>query len=124
MGKRAYHDALDLRLRELTDRAATLKLRCEHAAGIKKFRTYWEIQRLERRKRMLQERLRKLEREENGFWQDIKANVQAVTDDLSGGVDRWIERLDANHAALSRVARDQPTAVPASNRSARSRWKT
>ena len=124
MGKRAYHDALDLRLRELTDRAAILKLRSEHAAGIKKFRTYWEIQRLERRKRMLQERLRKLEREEDGFWQDIKANVQAVTDDLPSGVDRWIERLDANHTARSREARDRSAAAPALTRSASSRCKT
>jgi hypothetical protein len=124
MGKRAYHKILDFRLRELTDRAATLKLRCEHAAGIKKFGTYWELQRLERRKRMLQDRLRKLERDEDGFWQDLKARVQAVTDDLPGGVDRWIERLDANHAARSREARGQPTAAPASSRLASSRLKT
>jgi hypothetical protein len=117
MGKRAYHDALDLRLRELTDRTAMLKLRWELAAGVEKFQTFWEIQRLERRKCMLEDRLHKLEREKNGLWQDINADIQAVTDDLPDGVERWIERLDANHAAHSREARDQSTAAPASRRS-------
>jgi hypothetical protein len=50
MGKLAYHDALDFRLRELTDRIAKLTLRLEHAAGAEKFQTYCEIHRLDRRK--------------------------------------------------------------------------
>jgi hypothetical protein len=65
MGKLAYHDALDFRLRELTDRIATLKLRLEHTAGAEKFRTYCEIHRLDRRKRILGDRLDKLESEKN-----------------------------------------------------------
>jgi hypothetical protein len=116
MGKRAYHDVLDLRLKELTGRAAMLRLRWEHAAGVERFRTFREIQRLERRARMLQDRLRKLDGEENGLWQDIKANVQSVTDELPNGVERWIERLDANYAARSREARDPPTTAPALSR--------
>jgi hypothetical protein len=69
------------------------------------------MQSLERHKRMLEDRLKRLERGENGLWQDLKADVQAVTEDLSGGIERWIERLDTNHAEHSPEPSGQPTSA-------------
>jgi hypothetical protein len=108
MGKRAYQDALGLRLRELTQRAAILRLHWEHAAGREKFRTLGEIRRVERRRRMLQDRLRQLDGEGDGLWQDLKADFRGVIYDLPGGVERWIERLNANFAARLRDATGAP----------------
>jgi hypothetical protein len=98
MGKRVY-DALDLRLEELADRVTTLKRRCEHASDVEKLRALSEIHRLERSKRILADRLHRLDPDKNGLWQAVKADVQAVTDDLRGAVEHWFERLDADHPA-------------------------
>jgi hypothetical protein len=112
MGKLAYHDALDFRLRELTERIATLKLRLEHAVGAEKFQTYCEVQRLEGRKRILGDRLHKLESAKSGLWHDIKADIHGFIDELPGIAEQWIELLDAGYASLSRETRYQPTAAP------------
>jgi hypothetical protein len=53
MGKRAYRDALNLRLGELSHRAVLLQLRWEHAKGFEKFRTLRQIESVVRRKRLL-----------------------------------------------------------------------
>jgi hypothetical protein len=113
MGKRAYRDALNLRLGELSHRAVMLQLRWEHAKGFERFRTLRQIESVERRKRLLQDRLRQLDRHEEGLWQDLKANVRSVTDELPSGVERWIERLDANYAEHSLEASDPLTTLPA-----------
>jgi hypothetical protein len=121
MGKQAYHDALDLRLGDVAERTAVLTLRWERAAGIEKFRILQEIQRLQRRKRALEDRLRQLEAGEAGLWQDIKADLQAVIDDLRGGIERWIERLDRDHRAR---LRGQTPPAPGLDAFARTRRRT
>jgi hypothetical protein len=110
MGKLAYHDALDFRLKELTDAIATLKLHLEHAVGGEKFQALCEVHKLERQKRILADRLHKLESEKDGLWHDIKADIHALIDDLPGFVECWIELLDASYASLSRETRSRPTA--------------
>jgi hypothetical protein len=121
MGKQAYLNALDLRLAELVDRTALLTLRWERAAGLERFRAFQEIERLERRKRALKGRLEQLEHAEPGLWQDIKADLQAVADDLRGGIERWIERLDRDHSARSR---EEMAPAPGSGPLARTHWRT
>jgi predicted phage-related endonuclease len=101
MSKRAYCHALELRIRKLADQMAALKLRSERAAFVEKFRISREIRRLERRKEELEARLSELRRKEDNFWQDIKANIRGVTDELPSGVERWMERLDRSNAASS-----------------------
>ena len=112
MGKLAYRNALDLQLRELTDRISMLKLRLEHAVGTEKFQTYCEIQRLDRRKHILGARLNRLESEKDDLWSDVKADIHGFIDDLPGIAQSWIEFLDASYASLSRETRHQPPATP------------
>jgi hypothetical protein len=119
MGRLACRDAVALRLREVADRAAILKLRGERAAGVQRIRVFREIEKLARCKQLLEKRLDVLEQEEDGLWEDIKAEVRAVLADLPGGVERWIERLDENHATHAREACEQPAAVPGSRRTGR-----
>jgi chromosome condensin MukBEF ATPase and DNA-binding subunit MukB len=101
MSKRAYCHALELRIRRLMDQAAALRLRSERATFVEKFRCSWEIRRLERRKEELEARLSDLGRKEDNFWEDIKANIRGVADELPSGVERWMERLDRSYAAGS-----------------------
>jgi predicted phage-related endonuclease len=101
MTKQAHCHALELRIAKLADQLAVSKLRSEHAAFVEKFRYSREIRRLERHKRELEARLSKLVHREDGFWEDIKANIRGVADELPSGVERWMERLDRSHAASS-----------------------
>jgi hypothetical protein len=101
MGKQAYHDALELRLKELTNRIVILKLRRERMEGVNRVCYGREIHRLERLQQDLRTRLRRLERERDGFWADLKADIRGVIDELPSGVERWVERLDWNYAAGS-----------------------
>ena len=123
MVKRAYRKALVLRLRELDEWAAILKLRWQNAQGVEKFQAFRETQMLERHRRMLEDRLRKLDREKDGLWQDLKAIVRAVIDELPGGFERWIEQLDSAYEVHSREAPGQPYAPAGLSRSGSSRWK-
>lgn len=97
MSKRAYCHALELRIRRLADQAASLKLRSERAAFVERFWCARDIRRLEERKEKLEARLRELVRREDGFWEDLKANIRGVTDELPFGVERWMERLDRSY---------------------------
>jgi hypothetical protein len=124
MGRLAYQRTLDLRIKELMRRLILLKARRERTEGVEKFRIFREIKRLERRERMLVDRLQEIERQENGFWQDIKADVRAVLDDLPGGIERWIELLDAGYESHSSGARDEPAAAPEASRFGSFRTKT
>jgi hypothetical protein len=123
MGKLAYQRTLDLRIKELMRRIILLKARWERTDGVEKFRIFREIERQERRERMLRHRLVELEPQGNGVWQDIKADVRAVLDDLPDAIERWIELLDAGYESHSSGARDKPTAAAGLNRSASLRPK-
>jgi hypothetical protein len=82
-----------------------------------------ELQRLERRERMLEERLPALECQETRAWRAVKAYIRAVFDDLPRGIARWIERLDANYELRFPEPRNEPAAVPVLSRSGSSRPK-
>jgi hypothetical protein len=101
MSKQAYRHALELRIERLADQVASLKLRSEHAAFVERFWCARDIRRLEQRKEKLEARLSELVRSEDDFWEDLKANIRGVADELPSGVERWMERLDRSYAAGS-----------------------
>jgi predicted phage-related endonuclease len=101
MSKQAYCHALELRIGKLADQLVALKLRSEHAAFAEKFHYPRDIRRSEKRKQELEARLSKLAQQDDGLWEDIKANIRGVFDELPSGVERWMERLDRSYAASS-----------------------
>ena len=98
MATRTYHDALELRLKDLTNRTVILKLRSERMEGINKLRYGREIERLEHQQQELKNRLRRLEREGSGFWEELKADIRESIIELPSVFERWIEWLDRNYA--------------------------
>jgi chaperonin cofactor prefoldin len=101
MSKRAYCHTLELRIKNLRNQMAALKVRSERVSFVNKFRYSRDIQRLERRVEELEARLSELGHQQDSVWEDIKANIRAVTDELPSGVERWMERLDRSYAASS-----------------------
>jgi hypothetical protein len=125
MGKMAYHNALELRLRELTDRIAVLRLRWEHMKGVDRLRCGCEIDRLGQRRQALDNRVRDLESEKDSLWEDIKADLRGFTDELPSVMERWMEFLDLSYSGSTdrqspplRSAEEHPPPAPV--RSARS----
>jgi predicted nucleic acid-binding Zn-ribbon protein len=101
MSKRSYCQTLELRIQNLRKQVAALKLRSERVSFVSKFRYSRDIQRLEQRAEELEARLSELRRKQDSVWEDIKANIRAVADELPPGVERWMERLDRSYAASS-----------------------
>jgi chaperonin cofactor prefoldin len=101
MSKRAYCHTLELRIKNLRNQMAALKVRSERVSFVNKFRYSRDIQRLEQRAEELEARLSELGHQQDSVWEDIKANIRAVTDELPSGVERWMERLDRSYAASS-----------------------
>jgi hypothetical protein len=94
MGQRAHYHALRLRLEDLAKQILMLQLRLPHLGGIDRLRCRAKIRKLEMRKLALRRRQHALQRANTGMWQDIKADLQAVGDELRPALDDFFERLD------------------------------
>jgi archaellum component FlaC len=64
------------------------------AKGIEEFD---EIEGLERRYKVLEDQLRKLNGEGPGFRQDVKAEIEQVADDLTGMVKEFVTLVDSGY---------------------------
>ncbi len=97
MDKTGLHPGLEARLTALAARIATLKRKMSQAEGLEKIEAFGEIEELERRYKTLEDRLRMLTREGPGFRQDMKAEIEKVTDDLTGTVQDFTMWIDSGY---------------------------
>jgi CRISPR/Cas system CSM-associated protein Csm2 small subunit len=98
MGKRAYHDALELRLADLTKQIAVLRGQLRYLDGIDALRCAAEIRRLELKQNALRYRYQALECEKDGLWENIKADIYTLTDELPSAIEHFMQRLDFRHS--------------------------
>jgi hypothetical protein len=102
MEETGLHPGLEIRLTALATRIAELRRKMTGAKGPEKIEELGKIEELERRHKVLADRLQKLNDEGPGFRQDTKADIEKVADDLTGrcrgfhDVDRF--RLPARSA--------------------------
>lgn len=89
------HRGLELRLEDLAQRIAALRQKMTAAKGAAKIEEFGEIEELERRHRVLAQRLQALNQEGPGFRQDTKAEVEKMADDLTGTIGDFVSWVDA-----------------------------
>ena len=89
------HPVLEMRLAALATRIAELRLMMSQAKGLEKIEEFGEIEELEQRYKVLEERLRKLNLEGPGFRQDMKAEIEKVADDLTGTIQDFVTWVDS-----------------------------
>jgi len=99
MSKHGLHPGLERRLQALAERIATLRHTMSKAAGAEKIEEHAEINELERRYKFLEGGLEELNRQGEGFRQNMKAEVEKVADDLSATLEDWIMKLDSQQAS-------------------------
>jgi archaellum component FlaC len=95
LAEQSLHRGLQLRLEALAQRIATLRQKMSVAKGTTKIEEFGDVEELERRHAMLAQRLEALNREGPGFRQDIKAEIEKMTDDLTGSVGEFVSWVDA-----------------------------
>lgn len=95
MEERSLHPELEARLTALANRIAHLRETMNKATGIEKIEDFGEIEELDQRYKVLEDRLSRLNREGPGFRQDMKAAIEMVADDLTGAVEDFMMRLNS-----------------------------
>lgn len=98
------HRVLEARLHALVARIEEAKLRLAKTPGADRIEAFGEIKELEGRHRKLTARLSHLEREGPGLRQDMKAELEALADDLSGAVEDFMIWVDSGYAIDRRPA--------------------
>lgn len=91
------HRGLEARLAALADRIAALRQKMSVETSSEKIAELAEVAELERRHKALADQLKALNREGPGFRQNAKAELEKVVDDLSGIVEDFTLRVDANY---------------------------
>jgi hypothetical protein len=105
MAETGLHSALELRLAALARLIAKLRQTMRQAKGIEKIEEFDEIEGLERRYKVLEDQLRKLNGEGPGFRQDMKAEIEKVADDLTGMVEEFVTWVDSGYQPDQRPKR-------------------
>jgi predicted nucleic acid-binding Zn-ribbon protein len=105
MDEAGLHRGLEMKLTALATRIAKLRQKMSQAKGIEKIEEFGEIEELEQRYKVLDERLRKLNSERPGFRQDMKAEIEKVADDLTGTVADFVTWVDSGYRPDQRPKR-------------------
>ncbi len=98
MRQRRRYLVLEARLQALAARIEELKRRLSSAKGVKRIEELGEIEELESRHKKLTDRLEELDREGPGFRQDVRAELEAMADDLTGAVEDFMIWADSGYA--------------------------
>lgn len=101
VSKSGYQDALELEQRGLLDEIMRLKPFHDHTDGADRLRYALELQKLERRYRLVEACLQDLSREGDGIWKGMRIGLRRLQDEMVVGVEGWIERLDAKQGSKS-----------------------
>ncbi len=95
MEQPGLHPELETRLTVLAARIAELRTGMGKMTHAKKAIAACDMEELERRFKLLEERLHQLNSEGPGFLQGVKGEVEAVADDLMGRIDDFVARADS-----------------------------
>jgi hypothetical protein len=107
MEKTGLHPGLEARLTALATRIAELKRRMNQMKGVEKIEAFGEVKELEQRYQVREDRLHALNRRGPGLRQNIEAELEKVTDDLSGVVEDFIMWVDSGYDRNRRPKRPQ-----------------
>jgi predicted nucleic acid-binding Zn-ribbon protein len=105
MEETGLHSGLEMRLTALATRIAALRQKMSHAKAPEKIEEFGEIEGLERRYKVLEDQLRKLNGEGPGFRQDMKAEIEKVADDLTSTVEEFVTWVDSGYRPDQRPKR-------------------
>jgi len=94
MATATLHPGLELRIEMLAKRIVTLRKKAARKGDLERLDDLATIERLERRHRLLAEQLHRLNAEGPGLWQDAKAEVAKLVDDICASVEESMMRLD------------------------------
>ena len=87
MDQGSSHRALQARVDLILGRIATLKKTINTTDGITKIEAQTRLADLEQRHKKLEDQLRKLDSQGASMWQNVRAELELMTDDLSNSVD-------------------------------------
>ena len=99
MRQKGRHLVLESRLEALAERIEKLRRKLSAAKGGAKIEELGTIEELEDRQKKLAGRLQELDREGPGIGSDVKAELEAMTDDLTGAVEDFMVWADSGFAS-------------------------
>ena len=94
MATAALHPGLQLRIEMLAKRIVVLRKKAAGKKDLDRLVDLGTIERLERRHHLLVDQLRQLDAEGPGPWQDAKAEVAKLVDDICASIEDSMMRLD------------------------------
>ncbi len=97
------HRGLELRLGALAERIALLRHRMTQAQGVERIEKFGDIAELVRRHANLTERLHALDLEGPGLWPNVRAELEKIANDLSGTIEDFMMRTDAEYGRHART---------------------
>lgn len=103
MRQKSLHRGLESRLKALGNRIEALRQATERTTGAERLERFGEIEELSKRHRALTEQLEALNQAGPGFRQNLKADWETIADDLSGIIDDFTMRLDAENLGAKRT---------------------
>lgn len=90
----ALHPGLQLRIETLAKRIVILRKKAASKNDLERLIDLGMIERLERRHDLFVDQLRRLDAEGPGPWQDAKAEVAKLVDDICASIEDSLMRLD------------------------------
>jgi len=99
MEKKEYPAPLEARLEALAARIGELKRKLATAKGRERVEETGEIEELEIRHKNLLDRVQKAKIEGQGFWEDARAELEGMADDLVETVEDFILWADTDYAS-------------------------
>lgn len=88
------HPGLQLRIEMLAKRIVLLRKKAARKGDLGRLVDLGTIERLERRHRRLVDQLLRLDTEGSGVWQNAKAEVTELVDDICASIEDSMMRLD------------------------------
>ena len=94
MTSATHHPDLELRIEQLARRIVTLRKKAARKADMERLADLNDIGRLEHRLALLVEQLRSLDAQGPGRWQNAKAGLAKLVDDVFASIEDGLLRID------------------------------
>jgi len=94
MANTTFHPDMEMRIEQLTRRLVALRKKAARKADVERLSDLSDIERLEHRRALLVEQLRRLDAEGPGHWQNAKAGLARLVDDVFAAIEDAMLRLD------------------------------
>ena len=94
MATTTLHPGLELRIEMLAKRIVTLRKKAARKGDLERLDDLATIEQLDRRHSLLVEQLHRLDAEGPGLWQDAKAEIAKLVDDICASIEESMMRLD------------------------------